>query len=122
MVLSRMLMVVKSVFSLKAICLLGNCFFGCRIALAQACNEHAGRRGAITCGTIRTWLAAPFQGGMQLGVEPYLCARQACAEGQKTENLPPEILDTSGCLYSMPRFPEFMLKLGGAPMGKGSSK
>ena len=70
-----MLMVVKSVFSLKAICLLGNCFFGCRIALAQACNEHAGRRGkAITCGTIQTWLASPVHGGMQLGVEPSLGA------------------------------------------------
>jgi hypothetical protein len=59
---------------------------------------------------------------MQLGVEPYLGARQACAEGQKTEKLLPEILDASACLYSIPRFPDFMLKLGGAPMGKGSSK
>ena len=89
--------------------------------MALGRNEHAGR-GAITCGTIRTWLAAPIHGGMQLGVEPYLGARQACAEGQKAENLLPEILDTSACLYSIPRFPDFMIKLGGAPMGKGSSK
>jgi hypothetical protein len=59
---------------------------------------------------------------MQLGVEPSLGAQQACAEGRKTENLLPEILDAAACLYSIPRFPDFMLKLGGASMGKGSGK